>query len=232
MRNNWQKIWNNRQISSADKPILEQLIAIDGFSSPFGQLSETEAWMEYLERIVTKLKIELQDSIFEVGCGSGAFLYPFYQKRHKVAGIDYAENLVKIALSAMPKADIKVCEAIDIHEQEQFDLVIANGVFLYFYDYDYAAKVIKIMIKLARKSIGILDIPNLYKKEEDMNRRRETIGEEEYNKQYQFLEHLYYDKNYFYQLLVNEPVNIKIENQYIANYGNNAYRFNVFIFKK
>jgi len=53
-----------------------------------------------------------------------------------VAGIDYSETLVNMALSAMPGADLRLAEAIEIPTAAQFE--VANGVFLYFPSYDYA----------------------------------------------------------------------------------------------
>ena len=81
-----------------------------------------------------KLLISAGDSIFEVGCGAGAFLYPFYQMGHRVAGIDYAQNLVHLAATVMPAAEIRLGEATALPTQQSYDVVVSNGVFLYFAD--------------------------------------------------------------------------------------------------
>lgn len=228
---NWQTIWNKQQIDKTLESTLERLIAVDGFNSPFGGMKDSEIWMDYVERTATKLQIKPEDSLFEVGCGGGAFLYPFYQKGHKVAGIDYAPNLVKIAQDAMPNATINVGEALNITAGNQFNAVISNGVFLYFPDYNYAATVLQRMVKMASKSIGIFDVPDLSKKKEALAVRKANLGEAEYEEKYRGLDHLYYKKHWFEEVLATESVKIVIEDQSMQNYGNSKYRFNVFIYK-
>lgn len=230
MQNNWQKIWNQRQLETTVKSTLQQLIAVDGFDGSCGGIDET-AWMEYVESLAAKLQITPKDSIFEVGCGAGAFLYPFYQKGNRVAGIDYSEKLAKIALDIMPRADIIVGEAINIPKEPTFDIVVANSVFFYFKAREYAADVLSHMLQMATKGVGIFDVPDLSKKEEAISLRKAKLGEAEYEEKYRGLEHLYYSKEWFQQVLANKPVKVMIEDQAIKNYGNSRYRFNVFIHK-
>lgn len=230
MQNNWQKIWNQRQLETTLKSTLQQLIAVDGFDGSWGGIDET-AWMEYIESLTAKLQISAKDSIFEVGCGAGAFLYPFYQKGNRVAGIDYSENLAKIAINIMPRADIIVGEAINIPQKPTFDFVVANGVFFYFKDCEYAAEVLSLMLQMANKGVGIFDLPDWSKKEEAISMRKAKLGDAEYEEKYRGLEHLYYKKEWFEQVLANKPVKVVIEDLSIKNYGNSRYRFNVFIHK-
>ncbi|HEY9705177.1 MAG TPA: methyltransferase domain-containing protein, partial [Allocoleopsis sp.] len=119
--NNWHLIWNKKQLNPDLEPTLEQLIALDGFDSPFSGMNKTEFWLSYIENIANKLQITSNDSIFEVGCGAGAFLYPFYQQGNQVAGIDYSSNLVNISKKAIPQGNIIVGEAIDIPLNNRFD---------------------------------------------------------------------------------------------------------------
>lgn len=231
MLNKWEQVWNQKQLEPTPDLSLEQLLEADGFSSQFGGLKESGAWLEYVERLANQLEISQDDSIFEVGCGAGAFLYRFYQKGNNVGGIDYSANLAKIALSVMPKADISVGEAIDIPVTNQFDIVVSNGVFLYFPTYEYAASVLQRMVQMATKSIGIFDVPDLSKQDEALTVRKAKLGEAEYQEMYQGLDHLYYSKEWFQQELANEPVQVRIEDQNIRGYGNNEYRFNVLIHK-
>ena len=230
--NNWHLIWNKKQLDPALAPTLEQLIALDGFDSPFSGINKTEFWLSYIESIATKLQITSNDSIFEVGCGAGAFLYPFYQQGNQVAGIDYSFNLVNISKKVIPQGNITVGEAIDIPLNNTFDCVISHGVFLYFPNYEYADIVLNKMLKIATRVIGIFDIPDLAKKAESIRRRKALMGAEEYEQKYKGLEHLYYSKDWFKQVLANEPVEVVIEDQNFTNYGNSQHRFNVLVYKK
>ena len=62
---------------SSDSSILSRLIKADGFDTGFGSINE-HAWKKYSEYIKYKLNnIKENDSIYDVGCGAGAFLYNF-----------------------------------------------------------------------------------------------------------------------------------------------------------
>ncbi|MCP2727691.1 class I SAM-dependent methyltransferase [Symplocastrum sp. BBK-W-15] len=228
MINNWYTIWNRKEITDTHKSILASLIAADGFDTAYGGIEES-AWIDYIQRLAIKLGISPDDSVFEVGCGAGALLYPFYQQGNPVAGIDYSAKLVKIAKDTMPKAAISLGEAIDISLENQFDIVVSNSVFLYFPNYDYAATVLHNMVKIAKKSIGVFEIPDLSKKSGALLMRKGMMGEAEYEEKYRGLDHLYFSKDWFREVLANLSVEVTIEDQDIRGYGNSQYRFNVLI---
>ncbi|WP_013325565.1 class I SAM-dependent methyltransferase [Gloeothece verrucosa] len=230
MSNQWKIIWNKRQISHQYDSILESLMRANGYDSKFSMISEEE-WKNYIFKQGKKLNISPNDSIFEVGCGSGAFLYPFYQQGHKIAGIDYSEPLIKLASETMLNGDFQVKEAINLNTENQCDIVVSSGVFIYFPTYEYGAEVLKKMQKLARKSIGIFDVSDLDKKEQALAKRKSILGEKEYEKKYRGLEHLFYSKDWFYQQLASESVKVIIEDQKIAEYDHADYRFNIYIHK-
>jgi len=45
-----------------------------------------EDWKKYTQEYFEKLGISSGDTIFDVGCGSGAFVYPLYLQKHRVGG--------------------------------------------------------------------------------------------------------------------------------------------------
>ncbi len=54
---NWQKIWNNRGISSLNQPqdiSLQDLLIADGFDTPTARLNSLEVWEEYIRFIEKK----------------------------------------------------------------------------------------------------------------------------------------------------------------------------------
>ena len=79
----WKKIWNKNE--RIEKIILEMLIKADGFDSGAGSFG-VDDWIDYTKNFYQKLEIKASDTIFDLGCGSGAFLYPLYLKKHKVGG--------------------------------------------------------------------------------------------------------------------------------------------------
>lgn len=228
----WQAIWNRQPAETRAASVLERLIAADGYGTVFGGGIAADAWLRQVEVIAAKLGIEPGDSIFEVGCGAGALLYPFFLKHHPVSGIDYAESLVSIARDVLPAARIQHGEAIEMPDDNRFDFVVSSSVFQYFPNIEYAASVLKKMSRIATKGIGVFDVPDASKATEAIRYRREQMGEEEYERNYKDLEHLYFDRAWFTETLASEGFDIVVEDQSIPNYGNSQFRFNVFLRRK
>ena len=73
----WKQIWNKDD--RINKIILETLIKADGFDSGAGNFT-VDDWINYTEELSTKLNITNSDSIYDIGCGSGAFVYSLHLK--------------------------------------------------------------------------------------------------------------------------------------------------------
>jgi hypothetical protein len=101
--NKWYKIWNNRSTLTSLKNmnLLQKLIILDGFDSKLGFMLEKD-WRSHIKKIAILLKIYRSNTIYEIGCGSGAFLFPFYEIGNKTGGIDYSEILIDASHIAMP----------------------------------------------------------------------------------------------------------------------------------
>ena len=87
------------------------------------------------------------------------------------------------------------------------------------------------MLEKANKGIAILEVSDLDKKIQAINLRKGYMTEIDYDKKYEGLQHLYYDKQWFYNLAEKHNCEITIEQQNIKNYQINEYRYNVFIRK-
>ena len=238
--NNWKKVWNkrklpvpeckelNEEINREDENFLSELIKINGFDGGSGK-SDIAAviWKVYRDLIKKCLNIQDDDSLFEVGCGCGAMLYPFYNAGHTVGGIDYSSKLIQYAISILPKAELICGDAFEINDIK-YDFVISNSVFHYFSDYDYSSIVIKKMYEKANKGIAVLDIPDLYLKEQCENKRRYQVPD--YHNKYKNLSHLYYPKGFFLDFAEKCGCStLTLTRQNLLGYGYNNYRFNCFI---
>ncbi len=224
--NKWKDIWNKR---NTEGPVsLEKLIELDGFDSATGKM-DIDSWKEYIEFIAKKINLKPHESIYEAGCGSGAFLYPFYLKGHKVGGIDYSDKLISIIRSVITDGEFTAGEAIEIDTELKYDILVSNGVFLYFPDYLYAEEVIKKMLLKAKRIVAILEVSDINFKEKLQKAKKDALGEEEYNKKYEGLNHLYFKRDWFLNLEILNNYSVEIFNQNIKNYGNSDYRFNIII---
>ena len=108
MMDNWREIWNKSD--RIDDYILDTLIKADGFDTGAGSFT-LENWKIYTQDFYNILSIKPNESIFDIGCGSGAFLYPLYLLGIKVNGIDYSSPLIDLANRVMKNCDFQQIEA-------------------------------------------------------------------------------------------------------------------------
>ena len=224
----WYDIWSTRTIDISHESLLASLLAADGMDTGFGSMP-VPSWLTYCERIATTLAMDpSRHSLLEVGCGSGAFLYPFHQQGQRVSGIDQSHALIDIARQYLPNGHFERAFADDF-KVAPADFVISMGVFMYFPDLSYASKVIANMARHAETAIAILDIPDMKKKEAAITYRQSGMTTEEYQRKYGGLDHLYYDKDWLTAQLSNAGFQrVWAEDQSIQGYANSAFRFNVF----
>ena len=227
MTQNWEEIWNRRPSSGRGEG-LDALVKLDGFDTGAGYI-EVADWRTYSVLIAEKLGIKNHTTAYEVGCGSGAFLYALRERYLlSVGGIDYSAGLIAAATRAMPDGEFKVIEAKALETTPQKDYVIANSVFQYF-DLDYAAVVLDRMIKKAKVAIAVLDVPDLRSKDESEALRRDILTQEEYEKKYANLEHTYYARDWFKDKAKAHGLECELFNGCVPNYAQNRFRFGCII---
>ena len=226
----WLPVWERKGTQVRDGTSdLAELLCANGYDTGHGDIT-VDAWTSYAGHVLGVLGAESGHSVYEVGCGAGAFLMPIRQHGLAVAGSDYSSTLVAAAAKALPDGEFERCEASDVPSTPQYDFVVANSVFFYFANLEYAEAVVQTMVGKARRGIAILDNPDLGHKEETLTLRYQVAGgKAEYEKRYDGLDHLYFDRDWFAQLLRRAgATSVVIRDQEIQNYRNAAGRFNVF----
>lgn len=223
----WQQIWRDRLLPRDGHIGLSQLMAADGFDA-FGGVDE-HAWRSYIGMFTARMDIRPGESVFEVGCGAGAFLLPLSEAGCTVGGIDYSPELVAVARAAIPTAQIDVADAIDLNVVAGFDVVVSNGVFLYFPDFEYAAEVLARMLAASQRGIAVLDVPDLARQAEATSARQKWLGEESYSQKYVGLRHLYYERDWFESTIGDSDFDVEVADQELRGYFHTPYRFNVFV---
>lgn len=224
MNETWRSIWAQHGDPSVERLDLAQLIAFDGFHG-HGRVS-VEAWRAFTLGIRDRLLEPGRGSVFEVGCGAGAFLYPLHEAGHPVAGLDYSPRLLATAARAMPHGDWTIGEAREL-DGTPFDLVLANSVFQYFPDTGYADQVLSRMMAKCRRALAILDVPDRACREAHIAQRRATIGTD-YDARYPAsLDLLFLERHWLSERLVAGGFRVRIEQQNLSGYGSNPFRFNV-----
>lgn len=182
-----------------------------------------------------KRKIEAKsgklNSIYEVGCGSGATLFLFLHDNPEIkAGvIDYSPALCNVAKMVAGEDNIICDGAINLQESPKYDLVYSDSVFVYFTDFDYARTVLEKMYNKSNKAIVLTEVYDAEKKDECINYRRSKMTD--YDEQYKGLDKLFYPRSFFKDF-ANEH-NLKIEFSEVKNsyYWNSGFQYNIFMYK-
>lgn len=213
--------------------VLEKLIYADGFDLPLGLMREKD-WRDYVKLLAKRIQTAKEESIFEVGCGAGAFLYSFYEAGHQVSGIDYSKELVNIALEAMPlaKESLQVMEATFCKVEPPYDVIFANHVIHYFPSLDYVLDVMNIIFLKAKRVIAISGIPNAAMKNESEKMRKGLLTDEEYELKYNGLEILYFDKGWFEVIAEKAGFSVEFFKHEMPGFAQNQYRFDCVFVKK
>ncbi|NMB80141.1 MAG: methyltransferase domain-containing protein [Methanomicrobiales archaeon] len=232
---NWSEIWKNRSCHAEDPshPLtLSDLLVMNGYDSGTGSIT-AEDFEQYVRTVTELCKIRRGDSVYEVGMGAGAFLLPLYLRGNPVGGLDYSPALIAMARRAIPacRRAFTVGEASSLSTRKKYDIVLSNGVFLYFPDLDYAREVVEKMIKKSRKTIAILDVADLAQREITLQYRKDSLAPGEYEEKYRGLDHLYFPRSWFQDIADAHGLAITIADQQIPHYGNSRFRFNVIMMK-
>lgn len=227
MTTTWKKIWESRQINPQIESVCARLMAADGVNSVFSDMNE-QAWREFVRHTIEESGIRKGASVFEVGCGAGAYLYPLQELGCRVAGLDASSVQVSYARKAMPEGQWFIGEAISLDPQPAYDFVVSCGVFHYFRSLEYAQQVVKQMVLKAKLGILVLDVPDLKTRDEAIAARRSQIGPEEYTRRYENLEHLYYSRHWFESELTALGFSRVRFDEHVPGGVNSSYRFNVY----
>jgi trans-aconitate methyltransferase len=231
MGQGWKQVWAQRRVDETLASELLQLMALDGLDSGFGELSE-EAWREYLAHVGWRMGVCQYSSVYEVGCGAGAFLYEWYRWGCRIGGLDASPALVAIARRFMPRADLRVADAADLDVQQRYEFVVSSAVFRYFPSQDYARGVLEHMARKAERGVAVLDVPDKAREQDALEMRRRRLGAARYDERYRGLPHLHFERSWFSEPLERAGFKrVLSSDQAIRGYVHAPYRFNVFAFR-
>jgi SAM-dependent methyltransferase len=224
----WQSVWSQRSEVSLDgDDTLESLIRADGFNTGFGDVT-VDAWTDFVDRTCAMLGLGTGDSLFEVGCGAGAFLYLPSRRGIEIAGIDYSTSQIDAAKIAIPSGSFEVRDAGDLDVSPGVDVTIAFSVFQYFSSLDYARQVIDRMCRKATRAVALFDLPDVQLADQALEARQAAAGgADAYAERYAGLDHLSYSKEWIKAALEEGDLrDVTVEPQTMAGYDNGRFRFN------
>lgn len=234
--NNWKETWNKRdkeiQITDNIFDMFCRLKKADGYDTLIedgyyeGLFEEWKRTNEDLSRNGVSFA-----SVYEVGCGSGVNLYLYKNLFNikKLGGIDYSKPLIEIAEQVLKDAELEYGEAVEIDVCSKYDLVLSEGVFIYFQDVQYGMQVFEKMYEKAEKVVVIKDVYDLEKKDACMAVRRASV--ENYDERYKGLEKTFYSRDSFVKFAKEKNCKYSIVEPQNKHYWNNDFTFDFYLFK-
>ena len=183
-----------------------------------------DGWVKYVQKY---FKIEKNQNLLDVGCGSGLFLGRFRSYTNNLYGVEPAEKLIKSTKIKYPEVILKQGTVLDAgFENVKFDRIFCNSVLFYLNSMNECRDAIyhffSITAKDAKIWLGDIPMPNPGITDRDYKRIERSTG--------WALQH--YPPQFFYEICDPLHYNCKILFQEVENKLTAAYRYDVLIEKK
>ena len=235
MDNKWRAIWNRRKpgtgkLSGNWEDIFLELKRLNGYDVMGGGIA-LDAFLEQDAQTRELLQVSAGSSVFEVGCGTGANIYLMARSGMTVGGTDYAEGLIETARKVLPSpTELYSGEADTIATEQKYDAVFSNGVFPYFPDEEYAARVLTRMLEKSRGPIGVMGLHDIEKRADYLAFRRANIPN--YDELYKDLDRHFYEHSFFEDFAAAHNLRIVFPEMLLEGYWNTPFIFNCFMYRK
>lgn len=230
----WREVWNARGLSGhegdATSEPLEVALRLDGYDTAMANGLTPKSMRDLSVAWGKRVALTPGDSMYEVGCGSGAFLAAATEVHgiSRLGGSDYSQSLITSGRMLFPWLDLEVREGSQVPPEPTYTHVTCVGAFMYFSDLEYAATVVDRMIAKSVRTVSILDVPDLSDKERSESFRQRRYSGTVYQERYRGLDHLYFDRTWFLNHFARSAWRVVTADQEIEGYSNSKFRFNVF----
>jgi ubiquinone/menaquinone biosynthesis C-methylase UbiE len=151
----WQAIWGGASVS---EPAADPTFDISGWvSSHTGMPLEERPARMWLDAVVAQIMTARARRVLEIGCGTGLVLFRVAPHCERYVGLDFAAEALAhvrdtVAGGAPVAAQFELLqrEARDLDDlpDASFDLVVINGVSMYFPGLDYLRDVLRSSVRL------------------------------------------------------------------------------------
>lgn len=86
-------------------------------------------------------------SILDLGCGTGRLTAQLADLAENLVGVDSSESMIEKAHAQFGSIDFRVCDALALPFENQFDVVFSNAVFHWISDHDALLKEVRRALK-------------------------------------------------------------------------------------
>lgn len=119
--------------------------------------------LELAEHVAETLDIGPGTRLFEVDCGAGEFLYPFFMNGFIVGGIDADDEAIEQARIAMPQGLFQLAAAEALDPAVPWDVVVCRSL-KSAPSSDYMRGLVARMFAKATHAIALLDVPEAHQR--------------------------------------------------------------------
>lgn len=102
---------------------------------------------EYGKALLEFIPVDREQSILDLGCGTGTLTAQLAGLARNVVGVDSSQNMIDAAQKQFPHLSFAVHNALDLPFDHAFDLVFSNAVFHWIHDHDALLKIIHKVLK-------------------------------------------------------------------------------------
>lgn len=230
MGSRWDEIWASRTVvdSPPGDPI-DCALRLNGYDSEISGNPTARDFADLVRAWGAMVPIRPDESVFELGCGAGAFLESAVRVLGltRAAGCDLSPSLVEAGRRLFPHLDLSVGSGATMPTEPRFDHCASFGVFIYFPDLAYARNVVARLKAKAHRSVSIFDVPDARTRDACESFRRQAYGDARYETDYRGLDHLYLERSWMASQFEPDDWQVTIEDQSLSGYANAPYRFNV-----
>ncbi|WP_432633042.1 class I SAM-dependent methyltransferase [Brachyspira sp.] len=102
---------------------------------------------EYGKGLLEFIPDNKEQTILDLGCGTGVLTAQLRDYGSKVIGVDSSENMIDKAKKQFGNIEFMVCDALDLPFENEFDVVFSNAVFHWISDHDALLSNVKKVLK-------------------------------------------------------------------------------------
>ena len=95
---------------------------------------------EYGKGLLEFVPQNTKQSILDLGCGTGALTAELAELCERIVGVDGSQNMINKAREEFGDIEFKVCDALALPFEKEFDVVFSNAVFHWISDHDALLK--------------------------------------------------------------------------------------------
>ncbi len=103
---------------------------------------------EYGKGLLEFIPCNIQQTILDLGCGTGTLTVQLSDLCSKVIGVDSSPNMIDKAKKQFGNIEFMVCDALELPFDEEFDVVFSNAVFHWINDHNTLLKNIHKVLKV------------------------------------------------------------------------------------